>query len=192
MAVGKPMRVRSAPCPPRSEGGPATALRARTLALARHLEWVVERAREARRFCARERGGPIFTGLTLAPCASFILKRAAQQLAQLLVLLSARVAQQRAASRPAGAIFLQTSHPARNNQATGAMAQRLVLVKVGGGRWYSDVDMTDEALMGLRRMALLKVLKRDDSFAVKLRDVALDDCTVRVCASASNKAPSTD
>jgi len=71
------------------------------------------------------------------------------------------------------------------------MAQRLVLVKVGEGL-YSDVDITAEALMGMRRMALLKALKRDDSFAVKLRDVALDDCTVRVCASASKQAPSTD
>ena len=72
------------------------------------------------------------------------------------------------------------------------MAQRLVLIKVGEEGLYSDVDVTDDALMGMRRMALLKALKRDDSFAVELRDVPLSQCKVRVCASASKKAPSAD
>ena len=61
-----------------------------------------------------------------------------------------------------------------------------MLVKVGDGLW-SLVKMD---LIAADRMSLLKALKHDEAFEVKLRDVALDDCTVRVCTSASNKAPS--
>ena len=68
------------------------------------------------------------------------------------------------------------------------MAQRLVLVKVGEGLWSRvQTDLSKED-----RMSLLEMLAGTRAFAVKLRDVALDDCAVCVCASASNKAPSTD
>ena len=65
---------------------------------------------------------------------------------------------------------------------------RQVLVKVGDGK-YLTFDGAG-VLMSMSSGTLLKALKHDEAFEVKLRDVALDDCTVRVCASASNKAPS--
>jgi hypothetical protein len=65
---------------------------------------------------------------------------------------------------------------------------RVVLVKVGDG-YYSDVTLD---VTGMRRMALLEALAVTRAFEVKLRNVALDECAVSVCASASKKAPSAE
>ena len=69
------------------------------------------------------------------------------------------------------------------------MAGRQALVKVGNGK-YLTFDDGAGVLMSMSSGALLKALKHDEAFEVKLRDVALDDCTVRVCASASDEEPS--
>ena len=63
-----------------------------------------------------------------------------------------------------------------------------VLVKVGGAGLYSLVKFRD--MMGMDRMALLDALASFKGFAPDLAGVALQRCAVRVCASASNKAPS--
>ena len=62
----------------------------------------------------------------------------------------------------------------------------VVLVKAGEG-FYTRVKFGDVA--GMDRADLLKALKHDEVFVVKLRDVALDDCAVHVCASASDEEP---
>ena len=61
---------------------------------------------------------------------------------------------------------------------------KAVLVKVGGGQWLT---FAHDNVQKLDASALLKALKRDEVFSVKLRDVALDDCIVSVFASASKK-----
>ena len=66
--------------------------------------------------------------------------------------------------------------------------QPAVLVKAGDAGHYSLVKLPD--MMGMDRMALLEALAGTKGFSPKLAGVALHDCAVRVCASASNKAPS--
>ena len=66
------------------------------------------------------------------------------------------------------------------------MAQRHVLVKVGEGKHLSFND----ASLGMTSGALLVALAGTRAFEVELRDVALSECAVRVCASASKRAPS--
>jgi len=65
----------------------------------------------------------------------------------------------------------------------------VVLVKAGEGS-YTRVNFDDVA--GMDRADLLKALKHDELFAFKLRNVALDECTVHVCASASDEEPSAE
>ena len=67
------------------------------------------------------------------------------------------------------------------------MAQRHVLVKVGEGKHLS---FDDASVMGMTSGALLMALAGTRAFEVTLRDVALSECAVRVCASASKRAPS--
>ena len=66
------------------------------------------------------------------------------------------------------------------------MAVRQVLVKVGDGLW----SLVKIDLIAADRMSLLEALAGTRAFDVKLRDVALDECTVLVCASASDEEPS--
>jgi hypothetical protein len=68
------------------------------------------------------------------------------------------------------------------------MALRTVLVKVGGGKYLSFDDAEVESKTS---GCLLEALAGTRAFESKLRHVALDECTVRVCASAFIKAPST-
>ena len=68
------------------------------------------------------------------------------------------------------------------------MSARQTLVKVGAGRYLTVDGVSLSATSG----SLLRALKRDEAFEVELRDVPLSNCTVRVCASASSKAPSAD
>ena len=69
------------------------------------------------------------------------------------------------------------------------MAGRQALVKVGDGK-YLTFDDGAGVLMSMSSGALLEALAGTRAFEVELRDVPLSMCTVRVCASASNKAPS--
>ena len=69
------------------------------------------------------------------------------------------------------------------------MAGRQALVKVGNGK-YLTFDDGAGVLMSMSSGALFEALAGTRAFEVKLRDVALDDCTVRVCASASDEEPS--
>ena len=64
--------------------------------------------------------------------------------------------------------------------------QPAVLVKAGDAGHYSLVKLPD--MMGMDRMALLEALAGTKGFSPKLAGVALHDCAVRVCASASKKA----
>ena len=50
-------------------------------------------------------------------------------------------------------------------------------VKVGSGYYSAFVD---PALLNMTRMPLLKAVAKDEGFAVKLKEVALDDCKVFV------------
>jgi len=68
----------------------------------------------------------------------------------------------------------------------GVAAHRGLLVGVGGGGKYSDIDIAFDTLLGMRRMCLLKAL-RDDVFPHKLGGVDLGDCTVLVRAHADVK-----
>ena len=64
----------------------------------------------------------------------------------------------------------------------------VVLVQVGAGI-PSLVKFV--GMMEMDRMSLLKALKRDEGFDTELRDVALGQCVVSVCASASDEGPTT-
>ena len=64
-----------------------------------------------------------------------------------------------------------------------------VLVKVGEAGLYSLIKVPK--VMGMDRMSLLEALASHKGFAATLSGVALHECVVRVCASASTKAPST-
>lgn len=78
-----------------------------------------------------------------------------------------------------------------DSNAPNTAAARAVLVKVGDGAGrYSLV--THDALMAMDAMSLLKALRRDEGFALDLAGVSLQRCTVEVCASESNRAPSAD
>ena len=64
-----------------------------------------------------------------------------------------------------------------------------ILVKVGddAGPFYA---FKDPGALDLDGMSLLKALQHDEGFARRLAGVALDGCTVHVCASASDEEPS--
>ena len=66
--------------------------------------------------------------------------------------------------------------------------QPAVLVKAGAAGHYSLVKLPD--MMDMDRMSLLEALAGTRGFSPDLAGVALQRCTVRVCASASKKAPS--
>ena len=76
------------------------------------------------------------------------------------------------------------------NNAPNTAAARAVLVKVGDAGRYSLV--TYDALMAMDAMSLLKALRRDEGFALDLAGVSLQRCTVEVCVSESDRAPSAD
>ena len=67
------------------------------------------------------------------------------------------------------------------------MAQR-VAVKVGEGYYTRAVH----GAMDMDRADLLHALARDEVWARKLQGVALDECAVKVCASAAKEGPSAD
>ena len=77
-----------------------------------------------------------------------------------------------------------------DSNAPNTAAARAVLVKVGDVGRYSLVAY--DALMAMDAMSLLKALRRDEGFALDLAGVSLQRCTVEVCASESNRAPSAD
>lgn len=62
-----------------------------------------------------------------------------------------------------------------------------VLVKVGAAGHYLVVRFPQ--VMDMDVASLLKALRLDDAFATKMAGVALDECTVQVCASASDEEP---
>ena len=72
--------------------------------------------------------------------------------------------------------------------AAGA-ALGVVLVKVGDGN-YSSFKLAE--LGGMDRMDLLKALAKDEGFAVKLKGVALDDCSVSILKRVAGAVPSAD
>jgi hypothetical protein len=65
-------------------------------------------------------------------------------------------------------------------------ARSAVLVKVGSGLF--SLAKIPKAT-GMDRMSLLEALAESKAFAASLTGVALDKCAVRVCVSASKKAP---
>ena len=62
-----------------------------------------------------------------------------------------------------------------------------VLVKIAPDGLYGCVDL--DGLLSMNRLQLLVALSSHAGFAHELAGVPLSKCTVRVCASASNKAP---
>ena len=73
-----------------------------------------------------------------------------------------------------------------SNATDSSAKPNAVLVKVGDGQ-YSLVKLD---LMEMDRMGLLEALAASRGFAVELRDVALGQCIVTACASASKNSPS--
>ena len=65
----------------------------------------------------------------------------------------------------------------------------VVLVKVGDGN-YSSFKQAE--VRGMDRMDLLKALAKDEGFAVKLKGVALDDCSVSVLPRVAGDVPSAE
>ena len=78
--------------------------------------------------------------------------------------------------------------PAAPEKVARAHRPPAVLVKLGEAGLYSLVRFPK--ILDMDRMSLLKMLRRDDGFAVTLRDVPLSQCTAHVCASTSEEAPS--
>jgi hypothetical protein len=86
--------------------------------------------------------------------------------------------------RPRGA----AASPVAPKKAAQAHRPPAVLVKVGDAGLYSLVKLPEG--LGMDRLSLLEALASSKGFAVKLRDVALDEGAVHVCTSASEEAPS--
>lgn len=68
-------------------------------------------------------------------------------------------------------------------------AIKAVLAKVGDGQW---LPFTHEHMLTLNVGTLLVALAETRVFSVELRDKPLSMCVVKVCASESDEAPSSD
>jgi len=72
--------------------------------------------------------------------------------------------------------------------AAAAAPPRLALVKVGDAD-FVDAPLDTDALLRMRAMQMLKALRADEGFAVRLKDVALNECEVSVVPRVGGKVP---